>query len=677
MPLLGLHRRCGCDCRDSDQYEVDSLIYNPLFDIGCGSGVKPPCKYLVRFECNVIDPKTTLIIAEINMPMRQLCEFGPLGQYVAILSSFSNSTSYSQTEFPGNQRVGFGTQYSTSAPYACTWAERFVAYSQLSDPAGWWANNRASIGWTLNTVSRTITDPLGNVTIITADLTHTTGITYRLTARSNWDCFGPNTVYLQDAATWQARYPGLPAFVCITPEITTFVYKVGCAQNCWQAQFPQVDATFDHIPAQRLDFIPFDPLQSAFAGYQTNRGICNYAARLIHYVSRQPNQGGVEDANEQTVTYAGGTPLSTNIPQLPCVVQLSVMSPMDSGQSVVARLFVYYLPTSNVGGVATLVYECDNFVSGGGSFSVLTSATGFPRVITLTSHKCVSSEVNDQGLCPSGHCQDPRYPLTRPVVYAAEADRLRCCDPWCACAPGTIKIICTGLGGTQVFGNCLVRDTFCTGGRTGTSGPVGPSREFCVAAIATDGSSHTVCAVAYCSGTAWKIDWYCDGTFQSTTLAVITCCPFTLKANMPTMSCLPGCTGCLAINTQPDCSAVATFPCCDTSTMPTTLTAHVVSTCLGTFNITLTKGTFSGHVAWIGSGVSPDANSDELEITFIADTSPCQLRLRCNNSIFTVFLVDVTVVSCSPPSYTASWTYAGIGCGIICMAGDVTLFSIS
>ena len=660
MPLLGRHRECGCDCRDADRYQVDTLIYNPLFDIGCG---KPPCKYIVHFECNLFDPSNrTIQIAEVNMPMRQLCEFGPTGQYVAIrvVQAIVTSTQFSSIETDGMlPPLSFGQ----SSAYACTWAERSVRASQT--PGAWWTSARAAIGWTLETVMRTVTDVVGNATIIQADLTHSTGMTYRLKARSNWDCFGPNTLYLQDAATWQARYPGLPAFVCITPEITTAVYQPLCCPNCFQANFPQVDSTFDHIPAQRLDFIPFNPGALPFQPYATNSGVCNYAATLIHYASRVADASA--EANDQTVLYAGQ-------PYLP--VQLSVLSPMNTGLSSVARLYVYYLPTGNIGGLATLIYECPNFTcNGGGDFSVTASAAGFPRVITLTSHKCVSSETNDQGLCPSSHCLDPRYPIARVAGYGTEALRLAACDPWCSCMPGRV-VTFDAFYGLQQFGvNCndgLVNRTpftgFCIGGRTGLDAGTRPSRELCGEILwSGDGTARHICCVAYVNSSGvWKSDWYCEGTYVATTDCRLTCCPMTLKSTMPAMSCLPGYVGCMAVNTKYDCGPVD-GNCCPLANFPATMTVHFVSTCLGTFNVTVTQA----GSTWTGSGT--DAFADPVTVSFSLTAAPCHLTLSVNGGAPAIF--TLTVISCSPPSFSSSITGAisGSSCGLF----DVTSLTMS
>ena len=162
------------------------------------------------------------------------------------------------------------------------------------------------------------------------------------------------------------------------------------------------------------------------------------------------------------------------------------------------------------------------------------------------------------------------------------------------------------------------------------------------------------------------IDWYCDNAFVSSTQAVISCCPMTLRATAPSMACLSGCTACVAVNTSTSCSPpTPTYTCCDPSTIPTTLTAHIVSTAMGTFNVTLTK---SGAV-WQGTGT--DANGNTIDLTFdpggsggLVSCPPngCLLSLKCNG--VSSYFWCLTVLSCSPPSYSASKQGAiNNGCG--------------
>jgi hypothetical protein len=55
MTSIGRHRSCGCDCRDSAIYSPDPLVFNPICCKVCGEDgtSKPPCVYLVNWECDL------------------------------------------------------------------------------------------------------------------------------------------------------------------------------------------------------------------------------------------------------------------------------------------------------------------------------------------------------------------------------------------------------------------------------------------------------------------------------------------------------------------------------------------------------------------------------------------------------------------------------------------------
>jgi len=633
--MIELHRYCGaCDCRDANRWEPDTSIYNPLFVCGCDkeNTVKPPCKYIARFECDVKNDWGEWL-AQVDMPLRQLCEFGPIGEYVGLVGD----------PYTGGITNFHNIEGNAYFQYACSISQRYnLQGGYPSDNAATFTFLRSVTRWKLNIATSPMT------------FVHSSGVKY---AVNSWDCLGPNTLFQVNQSATTGAQQRLPKKICITPEIVTAVPQRGaCPNNFFQVTLPAIEAGQTSIPAQRLEFLPV-PSALVASGFAAE-----YFAQIKLYGHVHIGFGG---GGQDAICYSGGGVgagwSGINNPGGLRLVDLRVVSAMDANRSSSATLGIRYIIDCNAGFTAQAVYSCNAFSCVGGIFRLTNNSPGFPEKFEVKSHGLFYSEADDQGLCPYGNCRDVDWEPSRPT-YTNETTRKACCDPFCACAPGTIQIFCPSKG-TQKFGGCD-GITFCTGGRTGITSPSGPSREYCVTAVATDGSSHTICCVVYCSGSTWKSEWYCDGTYVGAgTNGSQSCCPFTFTQDMPTISCLPGCTGCVAINTDPTCHAVTTVSCCQ-DTLPATMTAAIISPCWGTFNITMTGGGSS----WTGSAIAPSGDSIVLlfDIDVNSSYGPCFFTVKCNSNIFNNAPVTATVVSCSPPMLTATYVssiFDGCSCG--------------
>ena len=236
------------------------------------------------------------------------------------------------------------------------------------------------------------------------------------------------------------------------------------------------------------------------------------------------------------------------------------------------------------------------------------------------------------------------------VVYNNETNRCACCDNYCDCIPGTIRIICG-----SVAQDASVQ--YCIGGRTGVQDPVGPSREACTYFNDTSGDPHLICVVIYCvDGGIWKADWYCDGTYDGTVTLASTCCPLTASGNGPTLSCMD-CTGCVGISVDPGCQP----PCCYLTSYPNTMTLTMYTGCSGwPATVTLSKAgsTFSGSFL-VGATINT------VSISF--DATTCLLILTCSETGSTRS-VTMTSVSCDPPTLTGTVAF-GIFLPFYCGCG--------
>lgn len=140
--------------------------------------------------------------------------------------------------------------------------------------------------------------------------------------------------------------------------------------------------------------------------------------------------------------------------------------------------------------------------------------------------------------------------------YDTKENRNACCDPCCDCIPGRLKITCDGI-------TYSCTSQFCVGGRTGVQSPKGPSRELCC-----ELNGKQICAVAYCDGTNWLVDIYCDGVFQNTNIAtVVNCCPLAFFFTFG-LSCMD-CQGCGTVG-DTSCDPPEPEVCCPCEDLPAT-----------------------------------------------------------------------------------------------------------
>lgn len=656
MPQIKAHRKCGCDCRDQDTFVQDPQLVSPSCCASCPGGQKPPCCYVAHMPCRLTYQGELLTYSggyinngvnayqlvnngyatalQNNIFLRPICEF----QNACVFRSLV----YNRYQEVSSTGISPYSGHNT----ACTWSERLEGYATQAE---------------INALARWSLD------ITTGVFTHPCGIRYALPTGTAWNCYGPNTLVLacpptnqrwyglaqgtggngnQPCVDWSIAIPGLPKTLCITPAISTRIAQDACCKNCFKFDLPAGNTA--HIPAQTITFLPVQNLNAT-------GGACGYEASVI------------DDGSASGISIIYGDSRFSSM-------FLRVATPMNTGLASQAQISFTYA-NNGTGGV---VYTCNSLTCSGGTFTFTSGDTSFPPTITLTATKCIWPENDNQGPCPAicgtetandggsdgsaGHQGD----------YITEALRCGCCDPFCDCIPGELKIFC----GTHVsrYKTCPDQSgavngvKWCKGGRTGVGSHGGPSREACFGIYDTTNTFHTICVVIYCTtGSAWQIDWYCDGTYVSTNTGAVTCCPLTIKATMPTISCLSGCTGCIGVNTTADCVAVDNN-CCPLANFNNTMVAHFVSTCLGTFSITITKA----GTTWTGSGV--DAFGDPVTVKFLLTMAPCHLTIEVNNSGLSA-TITLTVVSCTPPSFTGSITssIAGSGCTIF----DTTAVSLS
>ncbi len=222
--MIERYRRCGCDCRDANRWEPDPAVYNPLFSTrGCVNGnEKPPCKYIARFECDLRrdDNDGTRTsgewLSQVNMPLRQLCEFGPLGEYVGLIGD----------PFTGAVTDFHTIENNATFQYACSISQRYNLQGNYP------ANNTAAFSFLRSLIRWKLLLENHPVTF-----TRITGEQY---AVDQWDCFGPNTLQLVRNPTNQTR---LPKWLCITPEIVTAVPQKQCCPTFFQVTRSQIYET--------------------------------------------------------------------------------------------------------------------------------------------------------------------------------------------------------------------------------------------------------------------------------------------------------------------------------------------------------------------------------------------------------------------------------------------------
>lgn len=174
-----------------------------------------------------------------------------------------------------------------------------------------------------------------------------------------------------------------------------------------------------------------------------------------------------------------------------------------------------------------------------------------------------------------------------PCEYESAEDRCNCCDNCCDGLPVSVVLTCAG---TRYSYSGLAEP----GGRTGVNSPAGVSREFCFTH-----SGHEICLVFYCDGSAWQLDVYCDGGFESSgTVSAHTCCPlhFSFTFNLTCVSC-SGC-GCGGFAECPECEASV---CCEGA--PSTLYLTIDTTDSGLAAMSpMTLSVLTTDTSWESSG---------------------------------------------------------------------------
>lgn len=603
------HRKCGCDCNDQTRWVEDTGILQATFDCGCADNAKPPCVYYANFECSVdatgdrfpfpfdgLTLRYSRGVPTFAVELRPTCKWGPVGRYVSLKNSPIDFNSYTVTR---NEAAFSGS---------CTWDDLMGlgnnagAGVRLQAP---WNALESRIQWTLMIASPSAT------------MTHYAGATYSQKSSEIWDCFGPNTLWLDKDPSEYSTYATLPKFVCVTP--TVFAAKnppTSCSQ-CYGVTIPSISTSRGYILSQKLQFlragIEYGSTDS-FNGGAPITGDFMQAPFLFQWVYGIANHGGLV-AQDQ---FSGGRNFAV----------LHFLDPIQANQTSRATITFPDDGVSRVNQANAVGYNCDQFSCGQSNvFSISAAVAGWPATLTLDPEDCTRSDQYQWGPCwkSLGYTGwEAGYPSGE-----SEESRKDCCDPWCSCAPGWLKVFNpSGSHLYQSFGGLTTNPTsstaFCAGGRYGLNSPSNISREWCLPTVyAADGTTHQICMVLYCGsqgslsgGSTWYIDWYCDGTFVATRNMnqVMSCCPNQMAQTGPPMPCLPGAVLCVGINVEPTCEPL----CC--TNQPNTLYVTFTSTCprLTGQSVALTK---TGDNYWLNPFV--------FSGFYIID-------LRCNNGNWTL-----------------------------------------
>ena len=646
------HRKCGCDCNDQTRWVEDTGILQATFDCGCAGGKKPPCVYWANFECEVsyrgeVFPPRDDVEYQYGWPyargtnyraeqLRQTCKWGPAGRYVSlrggvppILEVFSTAT-YSES-CTWDDVLGFGGGGSNRLNPM----QRAARGSSEQ-----WELLEMRIQWDLM------------ITSVPATMTHFGGARYVQKAEETWDCFGPNTLWLDKDPSEYSDYSTLPKFVCVTPDVYAVKNESLSCSQCYSLLLPSISAAGVTIPRQKLEF-----LRSQIEGLpRINQSV-----------------GGSGDMNSPWLfkakvndIYGGGRQFC----------ELRFLDEIVYGLTSRATL-TFSLDVGGSGVQDYGNYYYDQFICGEQNTFVRSSNSNvWPATLTLTPGDCTRS---DQHMW--GPCWRSDGPLSWEDGYpsgSTEESRKLCCDPWCSCAPGWLKVYNPSGGHlSQSFGgltsNPSSSTAFCAGGRVGLNSPSNISREWCITTVyAADGTAHEVCMVLYCGslggGVTWLIDWYCDGTFVATRNMnqVLTCCPNQMSQLGPEMPCLPGAVLCVGINIEPACEPPPP-PCCDLADYQSTLTLTMYTTgCSGwpaTVTLTRSGSVFSGSFS---------VGSDAVLVTFDCvnpvNGVSCGIKFVCS-STGTSRVGQMESTTCSPPTLTGS---VGLGLTFFCGCGAIS-----
>lgn len=647
------HRKCGCDCNDQTRWVEDDGITQATFDCGCEDGKKPPCVYWANFECNVkyngadIFPTPTIqtqknysrgVPAHAEQ-LRPICKWGPVGQYV----SFRAENTASLEVFT---RLSISEAITNGS---CTWDDVLGFGSIFSGGLGsslapgrlprFWQNAEDNIRWALLIAESPVT------------LTHFGGATYSQKLEESWDCFGPNTLWLDRDPSEYTAYATLPTFVCVTPDVFAAKSDPSICETCYRTTIPSVSGAKVTIPSQEIEFLA-GGIELGSVGYSLESPF------LFKSVRDDSFSGDV---------FSGGRRFCS----------ISFLDPIVSGQSSRAAMRFDIDTAAGVDGQNYAVYQCDQFRCGiENIFTLASPSANWPLTLTLTPGDCTRSDQYQWGPCWRSD-----GPVSWESGYpAGGSDDVRqdCCDPWCSCAPGWLKVFNpSGLYLFQEFGGLTTSPesstAFCAGGRYGREDPGSISREWCVENVfAADGTTHTVCMVLYCGslggGTTWLIDWYCDGAFVATRNMnqVLNCCPNQMAQLGPEMPCLPGAVLCVGINIEPACEPPPP-PCCNLSDYQSTLTLTMYTTgCSGwPSTVTLTK---SGSVFSGSFSVGSDAVLVTFDCVNPVNGVSCGIKFVCSSTgVNRVGQMEST--TCSPPTLTGS---VGLGLTFFCGCGAIS-----
>ena len=562
------HRKCGCDCNDQTRWVEDDGITQATFDCGCADGKKPPCVYWANFECAVTytgDPAEVFPGVRVNSggapvrrqyvrgvssyteQLRPTCKWGPEGRYVSLRS------------LPESLAAENGS---------CTWDD-VLQLGNVRLPAPW-QDMEAAIRWTLSITESPVT------------LVHSGGATYSQKPEEAWDCFGPNTLWLDKDPLEYIDYSTLPKFVCVTPDVYAAKNEPTSCNQCYGMTLPKIAFYSGEISQQEIKFLrALIEERSDYVG--AFPVLADSTAHLMQAPVLLQTTVGPGIINDVAGEFAGGRTF----------ILMQFLDAITGADPVRATMT---FPLNGLGQndrAFPVVYECDQFRCGEtNTFSIIPFAgytattTGWPATITVDPGDCTRSDQYQWGPCwnLSGSTSwEEGYPQGQ-----TEEARKNCCDPWCSCAPGWLKVFNpSGSPLTQSFGGLATQAIgnefgFCAGGRYGREDPTSVSREWCLPTVyAADGTAHEVCMVLYCGslggGVTWLIDWYCDGAFVATRNMnqVLNCCPNQMAQLGPEMPCLPGAVLCVGINIEPACQPL----CC--TNQPNTLYVTFTSTCPG------------------------------------------------------------------------------------------------
>lgn len=562
MASLSYHRRCGCDCRDTAEFTPDTAVFNPLCCTACDGGVKPPCCYVMLFECAVycppLDSGNPVLIANPGQVLRPLCPWVKPCQFVAPAAA---------NKFPSD--------FSNDWLDGCTWSQRNGFVGTGGSVAGFdYQRALSNVGWTLDIAVSPVT------------LSHVSGIVYQQDDAVAWQCFFSNTLKLQPG---EPSCSSLPQFVCIQPCLTTSQPQPQCCQNCFGVDLPDMSAY--GIPAQSLQFLPTGSGIRGSAGLQIGAN-CVYQSRVI--CNQSTNGIG------QAYLYA--------------------QTPMNGGAPSQAWLEIDYFtggtfaPDGTIANLAfptSVVFYCPDFTCSGGQFNVWTNPNFLAPWGTLNVYStvCVNSENDDYAACPPSTCVGQKsIPDSRRQLYASEFARCSCTDDWCEVLPGGVTLFVNAVTGLSTITQDSCPQNQGHGGFQKTTNtvvgmPSGPVREQCVTINGVTGS-HTMCVRIYCQNGAWNMELYCDGTYFSTIgITISSQCP--TKGNAP-IPAIPGCDvigGCIGFNQSPSCQPPA---CCNNSD-ETNCHITFTSTCsaINGLSVPMThvaSHSWSGNAPRIGGG---------------------------------------------------------------------------